>query len=82
MSMNCLKQLLTIENSRDTIEQTGTEYAVYENIPLSNLLYSIINILNNVLVSTVMKEAKVFCCLYDLWFILIVNSVVFIKSCT
>ena len=62
------RQLLTIENGRDTLESTGTEYAVYENVPLANLLHSIMNFLDNVLVSTVMKEAKVFSCLYDLWF--------------
>ena len=62
------QQLSTVKNGRDIIESTGTEYAVHENIPLSNLLHSMMNFLDNVIVSTVMKEAKVFSCLYDLWF--------------
>ena len=62
------KELLTVEYGRDIIESTGIEYAVYENTTLANLLHSTMNFLDNVLVSTVMKEAKVFSCLYDLWY--------------
>ena len=54
------KELLTVEYGRDIIESTGIEYAVYENTMLANLLHSTMNFLDNVLVSTVMKEAKVF----------------------
>ena len=62
------QQLLTVKNGRDIIESTGTEYAIYENTTLANLLHSIMNFVDNVLVSTVIKEAKVFSCLYDLWY--------------
>ena len=62
------KELLTVEYGRDIIESTGIEYAVYENTTLANLLHSTMNFLDNVLVSTVIKEAKVFSCLYDLWY--------------
>ena len=62
------KELMTIEYGRDIIESTGTEYAVFENTTLANVLHSIMNFLDNVIVSTVMKEPKVFSCLYDLWY--------------